>query len=205
VEGYLKSLRPKQQEEYQTAFEEAETARAAQARSKAPPHKERGGGPPSGQGRSQSRAVPPPTTQSELVGADDEEEDDDASVDEYTCPFCGIVDDAFDSDRLDQHFWAQCRMLTPCKMCGQVIEISGLNEHLLVECELKKNHKECARCGEAITVKFYDKHMGLNDCPPRPNPTRANRCPLCHEDIAPGKKGWKRHLLDETCPNNPRG
>lgn len=134
----------------------------------------------------------------------DENDDEEESVDEYTCPFCGVVDEKFDSDLLDQHFWAACRMLTPCKMCGQVIEIAGLNEHLLVECELKKNHKECPRCGEAITSKFFDKHVSVGDCLPRPHPKKANRCPLCHEDVAPGKSGWQFHLLEEGCANNPR-
>lgn len=204
VEGFLKSLRPKQQEEYQLAFEEAETARASVARSKAAPaQKDKPASiRPPADSRSQPHQGRQPAPQAD--DGHDGEDDDDESVDEYTCPFCGIVDDKFDSDRLDQHFWAECRMLTPCKMCGQVIEISGLNEHLLVECEMKKNHKECSRCGEAITVKFFDKHVGLNDCPPRPNPKKANRCPLCHEDVAPGKRGWKVHLLDEACPNNPR-
>lgn len=32
----------------------------------------------------------------------------------------------------------------------------------------------------------------------------ANRCPLCHLDINPGVNGWKEHLVDEGCENNPR-
>lgn len=135
---------------------------------------------------------------------ENDDDDDDESVDEYTCPFCGVVDATFDSDRLDHHFWAACKMLSPCKMCGQVIEIACLNEHLLAECELRTNHKECPRCGEAITAKFFDKHVGLNDCVPSPHPKKASRCPLCHDDIAPGKRGWREHLMDDGCPNNPR-
>lgn len=26
---------------------------------------------------------------------------------------------------------------------------------------------------------------------------QANRCPLCHKDIAPGEDGWKLHLLQQ--------
>ncbi|DAZ92690.1 TPA: hypothetical protein N0F65_010109 [Lagenidium giganteum] len=195
VEDYLKSLRPKQLEEYQAAFEAAEAGPAQNARSGSQNHA-RAEAKPAANGRN-SRGIPTDDTNGDV-------DDDDESVDEYTCPFCGVVDENFDSDRLDQHFWADCRLLTPCKMCGQVIEIASLNEHLLTECELKKNHRECPRCGEAITAKFYEKHISLNDCLPRPHPKKANRCPLCHEDIAPGKKGWKYHLSDETCPNNPR-
>ncbi|KAG6587247.1 uncharacterized protein IUM83_02854 [Phytophthora cinnamomi] len=197
VEGYLKSLRPKQLEEYQAAFEAAETAKASNRR---------GGGVSNGGGNVARRDEKPHEVQAPFEGEVDATADseDEESVDEYTCPFCGVVDEKFDSDYLDQHFWASCKMLTPCKMCGQVIEISTLNEHLLTECEMQQNHRECPRCGEAITAKFFERHVSLNDCPPRAPLNRANRCPLCHDDIAPEKKGWRRHLLEEGCPNNPR-
>ncbi|GMF40249.1 unnamed protein product [Phytophthora fragariaefolia] len=197
VEGYLKSLRPKQLEEYQAAFEAAETAKASNRH---------GGESGSGGSDAAKRNAKPHEVKAtfednvEPTGNSEDEE----SVDEYTCPFCGVVDEKFDSDYLDQHFWASCKVLTPCKLCGQVIEISTLNEHLLTECEMQQNHRECPRCGEAITVKFFERHVSLNDCPPRAPLNRANRCPLCHDDIAPGKKGWRRHLLEEGCPNNPR-
>ena len=42
-------------------------------------------------------------------------------------------------------------------------------------------------------------------CVPAKNPNAANRCPLCHMDHTPaGKIGWEVHLLQNTCPNNPR-
>ncbi|KAL4094416.1 hypothetical protein PRIC1_010077 [Phytophthora ramorum] len=198
VEGYLKSLRPKQLEEYQAAFEAAETAKAASRR---------GGGGSNGGGKSVAKRdekIHEAQAQFKDEVDDAGDSEDEGSVDEYTCPFCGVVDEKFDSDFLDQHFWASCKMLTPCKMCGQVIEIPTLNEHLLSECELQQNHRECPRCGEAITAKFYERHVSLNDCLPRVPLNRANRCPLCHDDIAAGKKGWRRHLLEEGCPNNPR-
>lgn len=205
VEGYLKSLRPKQLEEYQAAFEASVPAPAPKATST----RARGGGANAQQQQQQQspqRARLPDEMMDEDEDAADggDADDDDESVDEYTCPFCGVVDETFDSDALDQHFWATCKMLTPCKMCGQVIEVAGLNEHLLGECELKKNHEECPQCGEAITAKFFDKHVGARDCLPRPHPKQANRCPLCHDDVPPGKRGWKRHLLEDECPSNPR-
>ncbi|KAL3664996.1 hypothetical protein V7S43_010171 [Phytophthora oleae] len=195
VEGYLKSLRPKQLEEYQAAFEAAETVKASSRRN----------GPVAGGGVARREAkVHEVQAQCEHEVEDAADSEDEESVDEYTCPFCDVVDEKFDSDYLDQHFWASCKMLTPCKMCGQVIEISTLNEHLLTECEMHQNHRECPRCGEAITSKFYERHVSLNDCPLRASLDRASRCPLCHDDIAPGKKGWRRHLLEDGCPNNPR-
>ncbi|KAI9918926.1 hypothetical protein PsorP6_012051 [Peronosclerospora sorghi] len=185
VEGYLKSLRPKVLEEYQAAFEAAETAKAAARSFSASRRNEE-------------------LQEGQAHDLDDADSEEEESVDEYTCPFCGVVDEQFDSEYLDRHFWESCRMLTPCKMCGQVIEISSLNEHLLAECEMQHNHRECPRCGEAITLKFYERHVALNDCPARAPLHRANRCPLCHDDILPGKKGWRHHLIDEGCRKNPR-
>ncbi|RHY54506.1 hypothetical protein DYB38_005304 [Aphanomyces astaci] len=155
IDPFLKTLRPKQLEEYQAAFETPEV--------KPPPSIKK-----------DKKTNPPPRQQPRHVHqhANDDSDDSDASVAEFTCPFCDRQDDAFDSDRLDQHFWAECPMLTQCQMCSQVIEISTLNEHLLVECE----QKECRRCGEAITAKFYDKHTNMNDCDPMPSPAQGNRC-----------------------------
>ncbi|RMX65269.1 hypothetical protein DD238_005696 [Peronospora effusa] len=200
VEGFLKHLRPKQLEEYQAAFETV-TKRAkvlnhcsgATAATVS-----------IGSGSRRDEIQCKIEEQFELDVEDMNDSEDKESVDEYTCPFCGVVDEKFDSDYLDQHFWGNCKMLTPCKMCGQVIEISTLNEHLLAECEMQQNHRECPRCGEAIITKFYERHVSLDDCTHRAPLESANRCPLCHDDIAPGEKGWRRHLLDEGCPNNPR-
>ncbi|KAH9126690.1 hypothetical protein LEN26_000583 [Aphanomyces euteiches] len=190
ITPFLKSLRPKQMEEYQAAFEGALNA-TKKTRKAAPAP----AGPP--------RKVEEPIA---VQQADeyDEETDSNASVEEFTCSFCDRHDASFDSDRLDQHYWAECPMLTQCKMCSQVIEICTLNEHLLDECDQKHNHRACPRCGEAITIQFFEKHTSMNDCEPMPSPDRGNRCPLCHEDIGPRKRGWKAHLLQSRCPNNPR-
>ncbi|KDO27607.1 hypothetical protein SPRG_06875 [Saprolegnia parasitica CBS 223.65] len=192
VEPFLKTLRPKQLEEYEAAFE------AASAPKKKPAPASKAPAPASKAPTPASRSRAPPLQD---AGSDT---DSNASVDDGTCPFCDEHNDAFDNERLDQHFWAECPMLTQCKMCGQVIEISTLNEHLLVECELKQNHKECPRCHEAITLKYFNQHVQENDCVPMPDPNDGNRCPLCHDDIGPRKRGWKTHLLHERCPQNPR-
>ncbi|OQR82026.1 hypothetical protein THRCLA_11199 [Thraustotheca clavata] len=184
VEPFLKSLRPKQLEEYQTAFENTSAKKVAPTK-----------------GATKQSKQTKQTKIEEDLGSDT---DSNASVGDGTCPFCDEHDESFDNERLDQHFWAECPMLNQCKMCGQVIEISTLNEHLLVECELKQNHKECPRCHEAITVKYFEQHRSQNDCDPIPAPNKGSRCPLCHEDIPPRKRGWKSHLLHDKCPQNPR-
>ncbi|CAI5731822.1 unnamed protein product [Hyaloperonospora brassicae] len=192
VDKHLKSLRPKQLADYQAAFNAAKTAKKWNCDRTLASVK-------AANSSTDGRTKPSDEVQLEHRVEDAAGSEGGGSVNEYMCPFCRIASERFDAD---QHFWKSCKMLTPCKMCGQVIEISTLTDHLLVECEMRQNHRKCPRCGEAITLKFFERHVSLNDCPLRAQ--FGNRCPLCHEDTAPGENGWRCHLLDEGCPQNPR-
>jgi len=122
-----------------------------------------------------------------------------------TCQYCGRMDPAFENnDNLDIHLWRECPMLTFCQSCNLVIEVSELNDHYLKECEFKKEYKPCPRCKEAIHEREFDQHTEENLCNIGKPKTKANRCSLCHQDIAPGKAGWEQHLLQDGCPNNDR-
>jgi len=115
-------------------------------------------------------------------------------------------DPSFDDEGLDTHFWKECPMLTSCPKCEQVIEISDLNEHLLEECAHKSECKQCPRCREAIAIAFYEVHTQRRKCLPATDTTV--RCPLCHVNIGDltddSVDPWRRHLLEEGCPKNPR-
>ena len=93
---------------------------------------------------------------------------------------------------MDIHFWKDCPMLIICPQCEQTIEILALNDHLLKECEVGGT-KQCDRCLEAIPTAGdeYEIHVEEQSCQPAKPPNVANRCPLCHEDIPPGMKGWQ--------------
>jgi hypothetical protein len=74
------------------------------------------------------------------------------------CRFCGKQDEGFvDEDTLDIHYWKDCAMLITCPQCGQTIEITCLNQHLLNECEVK-DMSECNRCNEAIPNEEFEQH-----------------------------------------------
>ena len=78
-----------------------------------------------------------------------------ASKSSFRCQFCGLFDERFSSENeLDFHYWKDCPMLTCCLKCEQTIEISYLNEHVLVECKCRQNHGKCPRCGEAISKRL---------------------------------------------------
>ena len=112
-----------------------------------------------------------------------EESTDD--VDPFTCQFCGRYDPNFTEDSLDMHYWKECPVLTSCRMCGQVVEIMCLHEHMSTECE----HKE----------KFKSENAGKLK-------QMAKQCPLCQTVIKPfNEAGWRRHLLSGAgCSCNSR-
>ena len=128
-----------------------------------------------------------------------------ASVDglSHACMYCHATGLA-DEGALDLHYWGECAMLAPCPRCSQVVEVARLNEHLLSECAHKQNHRACPRCKEAIAAQFFEQHVRRNTCLEAKPTAAANRCPLCHSDVAPGDQGWLTHLVHEGCPKSTR-
>jgi len=121
------------------------------------------------------------------------------------CEFCERKDkNLHDPQKMDIHLWKECPMLTTCVNCAQIVEVAQLNKHLLDECDNKKIMRRCPRCKEAIPMEEYKQHTKEMSCSQALPLTKANRCPLCHQDIAAGEIGWRKHLLTEGCPNNER-
>lgn len=121
------------------------------------------------------------------------------------CGFCGKSDALFaNQDNLDIHYWKDCPMLVSCDQCSQIVEILHLNSHMLKECELKELFGQCPRCKETIHMDEYEQHVEEQACLAAKPPSKANRCPLCHDDVDPGQAGWLKHILTEGCPNNDR-
>lgn len=124
---------------------------------------------------------------------------------EKLCIFCGERNDSFTSSGLDLHYWKSCPMLTRCANCEQVVEISGLTEHVLTECSSKDQYAKCNRCQATLKKSEYTAHVKLKACKATTSVKTANRCPLCHRNVAPGDDGWKRHLMGiDSCEKNPR-
>ena len=131
--------------------------------------------------------------------------DDDGKDYEHTCNFCGLFDPYLTLDLIEIHQFKECPMLTQCIKCGQIQQISEYNNHLLNECPNKNDFIQCDRCKEPIMKSEYNIHKADAQCVPFKPLSLASRCPLCHQDITPpGQNGWSIHLLQQTCPNNPR-
>ncbi|XP_010120216.1 PREDICTED: centrosomal protein of 104 kDa [Chlamydotis macqueenii] len=134
--------------------------------------------------------------------------DDLSSVGNYMdnlCIFCGERNESFTEEGLDLHYWKQCPMLTRCEHCKQVVEIAGLTEHLLTDCDKKDSFGKCQRCSEALPKDELPKHIMSKACNPAEPEDVANHCPLCHDSFSPGEEAWKSHLMgDDGCKMNQR-
>lgn len=162
LEPYLAELRKSQKDEYMSAFQALSDigdgavdapVPGGSAPGKAPPArgndvgKKSGGGADKGmnKGSVQTAATkaankddPATATTSGTPGGDQ---------DFTVCMFCGKRDKSWDEDGLDLHFWNECPLLSPCNACAQIVEIAGLPEHLLDECEHKSSFVACDTTG----------------------------------------------------------
>lgn len=122
-----------------------------------------------------------------------------------TCIFCGEQKDIFTPEGLDKHYDQDCPMLLRCTNCRQIVEIAGLTEHLLEECEAKNSYQQCPICLEAIPSLNFENHVKVRSCIMAKSSYDANHCPLCHKNFEPGENGWKNHLMEDSgCAFNSR-
>jgi len=123
---------------------------------------------------------------------------------ERECEYCGKRDPRFNEDSLDLHMYKVCPMLYLCHNCKNVIEITKLNSHLLIECSAAENYEPCSICNQAILRDEIDIHLEESNCKAC-DPEKAIKCPLCHKDVQPATNdAWKNHILKQKCPGNPR-
>jgi centrosomal protein CEP104 len=92
-----------------------------------------------------------------LAGTDHyaDEKFEEEAVDFTTCMFCSEANRDWNEDALDLHYWKDCALLSPCPACAQVVEIAGLPEHLLDECEQKASYVPCEVTGTSTTALLY--------------------------------------------------
>jgi centrosomal protein CEP104 len=79
----------------------------------------------------------------------EEQQDENEEKQDFTaCMFCGISDRKWNENDLDLHYWKDCPLLISCPSCAQIVEIAGLPEHLLDECEQKDDYVPCDITGK---------------------------------------------------------
>ncbi|XP_030760199.1 centrosomal protein of 104 kDa [Sitophilus oryzae] len=124
--------------------------------------------------------------------------------DERHCIFCNQSEKTIllMSNSMNSHYWRSCPMLVRCKLCSQVVEVAGLTEHLVSECEQKERFLQCTKCSVAVNKEKYQSHLA--NCIELPD--GCTRCPLCQEDLDITDVCWKNHLMtgDKVCQKNAR-
>ena len=118
------------------------------------------------------------------------------------CEFCGFFKDNMTKDDLNIHQYKDCPMLMQCNECKQIIEISNLNNHLLIECDFKEKYIKCNKCKLVFEKDKINEHQNSDNCFDV-NEDKEKLCPLCHLNIIT-EDIWKIHFLENGCPNNDR-
>mmetsp|Transcript_15369 Transcript_15369/g.23138 ORF Transcript_15369/g.23138 Transcript_15369/m.23138 type:complete len:861 (-) Transcript_15369:165-2747(-) len=206
LEPYLTLLRKKQLEEYQLAFS-SHSAGAGSAfgdgtEATSGEEKQRVPAENKSKGSAQNAHNTPvkPTAMEESKSAVKDEAppgDNDFTL----CMFCGKSDKSWNEDGLDLHYWKECPLLSPCSACAQIVEIAGLPEHLLDECEQKDTFVACDTTGLAIRKDEMEAWKSSASCVPPPD--NCMYCPLCLASVEDTDDAWRQHLL-YGCPKNGR-
>jgi centrosomal protein CEP104 len=221
VIDYLTDLRPKQMEEYKMAFADGgggmggaggkgSKASLPPAEAKEAGRKGSAGGADRQQSKRNSEAKP-----TNKVPASGQRSDakspqksshqhagEPAGADDFTkCMFCGKTEPTWSEDLLDLHYWKECPLLSPCPACAQIVEIAGLPEHLLEECEHRQNFVPCDTTGLAIRKEDFAAWQESTACTPPPE--NSMYCPLCLTAIVDSDDMWRQHLL-YACKRNNR-
>ncbi|XP_014241905.1 centrosomal protein of 104 kDa [Cimex lectularius] len=113
------------------------------------------------------------------------------------CIFCFQTCEHLTEEGLNIHYWKYCPLLTRCTHCQEVVECTGIHNHLLKDCDLKELYRPCDNCTEAVEKENFEEH--LVEC------QGINRCPFCKTPVENTDLSWRNHLLDgKTCPKHPR-
>jgi centrosomal protein CEP104 len=107
------------------------------------------------------------------------------------CEFCYSTNPEFanaDNDALDLHYINKCLMLTTCKGCAKIVEVSKYANHLVEECEEKDMFRQCTRClvVKQVGEEFRQHLQAINTeraCEQAVNKKLGVRCPLCDRNF----------------------
>ena len=115
--------------------------------------------------------------------------------------FCGARNPTWIENDLDVHYWKDCPLLISCPSCAQIVEIAGLPEHCLDECDARGSYVACDVTGLAIRKDELASWRAGPHCAPAP--LNCMYCPLCLSPVEDSDEAWLRHLTS-SCPRNPR-
>lgn len=150
LEPTLSLLRKKQREEYEAAFEGKPAQKSKEVEEKSSPVPKRTDMSHQHATHNPGGKVPTSSTRmnNQAQGYSSPAKKSGESSAEFTsCMFCGFQNKAWSENDLDLHYWKDCPLLISCPSCAQIVEIAGLPEHLLDECDHKANYVPCETTG----------------------------------------------------------
>ncbi|TPX70445.1 hypothetical protein SpCBS45565_g01833 [Spizellomyces sp. 'palustris'] len=153
---------------------------------------------PGGKTKAREPPAPAPTRKNEALYSNNWNID-------RTCIFCEEQDEGFTEENLDMHYWRDCPVLTNCPLCKLIVEVPMLTDHLLKDCDKKKDVRQCPRCKEAFKTVDFAAHTAKKSCRVLNHNPDLARCPMCHQDVPSDEEGWRQHLVTGTgCPGSER-
>mgnify|MGYP006077091709 CR=1 FL=1 len=204
IESYLKLLRPKQLEEYMNEFGEGGATVSSQPTNTAAPKKQHAKSSASASKQADGHGSPGAKAQHKMNSPGKKGHGSpggDEAQDFTTCMFCGVSDASWNEDALDMHYWKDCVLLAPCPACAQVVEVAGMADHLLDECEHKAKYMSCDVTGLAVQKATYDSWKASPECTACAEGYMY--CSLCNTSVEDTDDTWRQHLFYE-CANNTR-
>jgi len=198
ISSYLKLLRPKQLEEYENAFGGGSASRLN--KDELPARAEKRGTAPSSKADAKGEKTSPRSGAKDSKGGakhGHSPQKKGATAEEVqdftTCMFCGVRNATWDEDALDMHYWKDCALLAPCIACAQVVEVAGMADHLLDECEHKAKYVSCETTGLAVPKAGLREWQDSDECKPCGNGYMY--CSLCKLSVENTDESWRKHLF----------
>lgn len=154
VESIFTLLRPKQLEEYQNAFEGG-VQKKGEAEHRTDKHLQHQTHAPGGKVPTTAAKVSDNKNNKGKNGqhqSTHSNAESDVAQDFTSCMFCGVQNKNWTENDLDVHYWKDCPLLISCPSCAQIVEIAGLPEHLLDECDSKDTYVPCDITGNHLII-----------------------------------------------------
>ncbi|KAI3652197.1 hypothetical protein MP228_003500 [Amoeboaphelidium protococcarum] len=122
----------------------------------------------------------------------------------HTCIFCEQTSERFNEKYLDYHYQKECPMLTSCRYCNMIVEISSLDQHYKLDCS-EGHLEQCPKCMLYMDTPRMKVHQRVKKC--KIAKFGDVKCYLCGQVIglvSNREDAFYKHLMVDGCPKADR-
>ncbi|KAI3650892.1 hypothetical protein MP228_004373 [Amoeboaphelidium protococcarum] len=122
----------------------------------------------------------------------------------HTCIFCEQTSERFNEKYLDYHYQKECPMLTSCRYCSMIVEISSLDQHYKLDCS-EGHLEQCPKCMLYMDTPRMKVHQRVKKC--KIAKFGDVKCYLCGQVIglvSNREDAFYKHLMVDECPKADR-